>query len=440
MENKENEIPKWQKAMLEGTHFWDEVDEQPEEKDSVQKSEGVADAFEEPKDKDTAKMSDEEYLDFIFGSESEEVLEEKDLPLTSEEESVCEDLNHEKKSEEKDSTYDSNNEALVSVVHPIKNEVLIEKNGSQLSPEEWMNLVFFDDVHESDYENEADLEESIEKKKVGKREKTVSKLKTSTESDGKDHATNTELVKFDMPAKKKAKKVKGYSKNGRRKRLRKTFQDVELTGWHEHRILEFLLNYCIRRKDNAEVARTLLNEFGSIENVLFADMDELTKIKGVGEQTAILLHFVAMLHLNLLQEKNTSKLYVRSTEEAVKLFFPYFIGKKIEQCYLLCLDGEYNFLKIQCLGTGDLLSTTLDYRKALSTANNIKGVFFYLAHNHISSSIEPSQEDWQMTESIAGILDLANFYLKDHIIVSSEKKEYVSMRELSEKENRFIFW
>lgn len=57
----------------------------------------------------------------------------------------------------------------------------------------------------------------------------------------------------------------------------------------EHQLLELLLTYAIPRKDVNPIAHELINRYGTLAEVLKADITELSKIDGIGENAAILI-------------------------------------------------------------------------------------------------------------------------------------------------------
>ena len=80
--------------------------------------------------------------------------------------------------------------------------------------------------------------------------------------------------------------------SGHRQRMRQRFLLSDFDGFAEHEILEVLLYYAIPRIDTNEIAHRLLHHFGSLSAVFDADPQELVKVKGVSEHTAVLLKMI----------------------------------------------------------------------------------------------------------------------------------------------------
>lgn len=75
--------------------------------------------------------------------------------------------------------------------------------------------------------------------------------------------------------------------SGHRQRMRQRFLSTGFDTFAEHEILEVLLYYAIPRIDTNEIAHRLLQHFGSLSAVFDADPQELIKVKGVSENTAV---------------------------------------------------------------------------------------------------------------------------------------------------------
>ena len=58
--------------------------------------------------------------------------------------------------------------------------------------------------------------------------------------------------------------------DGHRQRLKKRFLEEGLDNFTDIQVLELLLFYCIPRQDTNPIAHTLLNHFGSLENIINA--------------------------------------------------------------------------------------------------------------------------------------------------------------------------
>ena len=91
---------------------------------------------------------------------------------------------------------------------------------------------------------------------------------------------------------------------GHRERLRNKFV-IGKQAFQEHELLELLLSYAIPRKDTNALAHKLINTFGSLNAVLDKDVEILSTVDGVGQNTATLLSLVG--YINSLGDKKNKK-------------------------------------------------------------------------------------------------------------------------------------
>ena len=104
--------------------------------------------------------------------------------------------------------------------------------------------------------------------------------------------------------------------SGHRQRVKTEFLARGVEGWSDHRILELLLFYAIPQGDVNELAHRLVDNFGSLAGVLDASAEELKKVPGVGEHTAVLLKLVPALGGRYQEQRGAPGQIIHSPEEA----------------------------------------------------------------------------------------------------------------------------
>lgn len=85
------------------------------------------------------------------------------------------------------------------------------------------------------------------------------------------------------------------STTGHRERLRARFLAGDASAMTDAALLELLLTYSIPRRDVRPLAESLLGKFGSAEAVLSAAAEDLLKVPGIKDTSAILLKLVKVL-------------------------------------------------------------------------------------------------------------------------------------------------
>jgi len=202
-----------------------------------------------------------------------------------------------------------------------------------------------------------------------------------------------------------------------RKRVRAHFLADGLSNFPPHNVLELLLFYSISRQDTNEIAHRLIDRFGSLKGVLEAPFEELCKVDGIGENSAVLITFVFQLAKRYSSEQS-NKLSFDSTLEFRSFVAAQFIGCKNEVAYLICLNNAGQMLKCCPVSLGTKNVVNLDNRTLLETAFLHNATSVVLAHNHPNGLAAPSFNDIQRTESAVKLFHQVNVKVLDHLIVA----------------------
>ena len=212
---------------------------------------------------------------------------------------------------------------------------------------------------------------------------------------------------------------------GHRERLKQRFLEEGLDNFTEIQVLELLLFYAIPRSDTNPLAHALLEHFGSLAQVLEADVEELKKVPGIGDHAATLLALVIDL-CRYYQVTCAQQMEILTTlDECGKYLVPRFFGRTRETVFLLCLDAKCKVLCCKEIGEGSVNTAAISVRKVVETALSANATTVILAHNHPSGIAVPSNEDVQTTQRIAAALSAVEIHLADHIVVA--EGDYVSM-------------
>lgn len=213
--------------------------------------------------------------------------------------------------------------------------------------------------------------------------------------------------------------------SGHRSRLKARFREQGLDGFTDIQVLELLLFYCIPQKDTNPLAHDLLRRFGSLHQVLDASVEELMKVPGIGEHTALFLHMITEISRFYQVDRATKTEVLPTLELCAQYMLPFFFGRRFETVFLLCLDAKCKVLCCRELGEGSVNAAGISVRKVVETALSAGASSVVLAHNHPSGVAIPSEEDIQTTQRITSALRAVDITLADHLIVADE--DYVSM-------------
>ncbi|MBO7520519.1 MAG: hypothetical protein J6T73_07060 [Clostridia bacterium] len=208
-------------------------------------------------------------------------------------------------------------------------------------------------------------------------------------------------------------------------------KEIMRNGFDEHtpphKILEFLLFYCISRKDTNPLAHTLINRFGSLPGVLDAPLEELAAVKGMGEHSALLLKSILPIARIYYNQKTNETPTFTGLDDIGKYAARQYMGVDVERAGIMALDGKGKLLGFDFLAEGDISSVGLSVRDVMAKLIKYNASAAVLVHNHPSGVALPSYNDGIITEKLSTALASSGIYLIDHIIIGSG--DFVSMAQ-----------
>lgn len=212
---------------------------------------------------------------------------------------------------------------------------------------------------------------------------------------------------------------------GHRERMKERFVRQGLDGFTDVQALELLLFYAIPRSDTNPIAHALLERFGSLSRVLEAEPEELKRVPGISDHTAVLLKLPVELGRSYLVDCSRRVKCLTTLDACGAYLVPYFFGRTRETVFLLCMDAKCKVLCCREVGQGSINSASVSVRKIVETALYAGATTVVLAHNHPSGVALPSNEDVQTTRRVAAALAMVEIHLADHMVVADG--DYVSM-------------
>lgn len=213
---------------------------------------------------------------------------------------------------------------------------------------------------------------------------------------------------------------------GHRQRVIKKFMEHGLDSFAEHEVLELILFFAIPRADTNALAHRLVDEFGSIQNVLDASCEDLIEIKGIGNNAATLISLFRSVseYKNKLFKKNV---VLHDSSDYGAYCLDYFADHVDESAIILALDSNHRLKKVSVISTGTFSETAFYAEKIMKTALTVRAPLIVIAHNHPGGKLTPSTADKILTRQLYDLMDAVHIKLVDHIICN--EKHFTSLRE-----------
>ncbi len=223
-----------------------------------------------------------------------------------------------------------------------------------------------------------------------------------------------------------------------RQRVRKEFLE---NGFSDvtppHKILELLLFYSIPRRDTNEIAHALLNRFGSLTGVLEAGTKDLMTVKDVGESSAVLLKLMLPLFSRYRGEGIQKGITFKTMNDICDYIKAKYIGFTKEIFAVTSFNIRGEIVAFDTLNSGDISFVGLSTRSLIEKVLERNAAAVVISHNHPQGHAIPSPEDEEMTKRISALLSTMSIRLLDHIIVSNEDNDCVSMAQTAKYQSIF---
>lgn len=217
---------------------------------------------------------------------------------------------------------------------------------------------------------------------------------------------------------------------GHRQRVRQRYLSEGLENFEEHQVVELLLFYGIPRRDTNELAHRLLARYGSFANMVEAGADDLKKVKGISENTAVLISMIPQLARFYHKSKWKERPILKNALQAGEYIVDLFTGAKYESFYCVCLDAKNRVRHTLLLYEGTIDETRIYPRNLVEEVLRCQAHQVILAHNHPGGDPKPSRADMQTTVSICESLAAVSIQVLDHIIVGGKGYFSFAMQNL----------
>lgn len=223
-----------------------------------------------------------------------------------------------------------------------------------------------------------------------------------------------------MEMKKPEQDSKKHLHKGHRARVREEFRQNGLEHFPDHKMLELLLFYVIPREDTNPIGHRLLERFDSLSGAFDAPMELLTKVEGVGQETATLIKLIPALCQAYLDDKVDHIHRLHGYKEAKEYVRYKFLGKDQEMILLVCMAANGKIMLCDWMAQGTSQQVLLQPAEIARIALRSGAVKVLLAHNHPDGFCNPSSQDLRTTSILFEELHRIGVELTDHIIVAPD--------------------
>ncbi|MCP3671880.1 MAG: JAB domain-containing protein [Gammaproteobacteria bacterium] len=193
-------------------------------------------------------------------------------------------------------------------------------------------------------------------------------------------------------------------------------------------LLAIFLRTGIKGMTAVDLARNLLEQHGSLRELLAADRSEFCGNLGLGPAKYALLQAVLEMGKRHLWETLTRSDTLASPADTKNYLTAQLRGQRNEVFACLFLDNKNRVIEYEELFFGTINGASVHPRQIIQRALSHNAASLILAHNHPSGVAEPSQADRQITQRIREALSLLDIQLLDHLVIGDG--DIVSLAEM----------
>ncbi len=208
--------------------------------------------------------------------------------------------------------------------------------------------------------------------------------------------------------------------HGHRGRLREKFRTKGADALADYELLELILFRSIPRRDIKPLAKQLLNDFGSLAEILGATPSRLSSVNGLGESVVSDLKLIHAAANTMNAEKIRDRTLLGSWSSVLDYCRTTMAFSEIEQFRILFLDKKNFLITDEVQQTGTVDHTPVYPREVAKRALELSSSAILLVHNHPSGDPTPSTADIEMTKTIINTLEPLGVAVHDHIIIARD--------------------
>lgn len=200
-----------------------------------------------------------------------------------------------------------------------------------------------------------------------------------------------------------------------------------LDGLADAELLALVLRTGQGATDAVALGSALLEEYGSVQALLAADVRRLARSPGLGPAKAAALKAVMGLAERYLEQPLRAAVVFGGSED-VRRYLCQRLGAASREVFaVLMLDSQHRLIEYRELFQGTLDAAVVHPREVLRAVIDVNAAAVIFAHNHPSGIAEPSRADLALTERLKSVLALVDVRVLDHIVVA--RRIVVSMAE-----------
>jgi DNA repair protein RadC len=183
-----------------------------------------------------------------------------------------------------------------------------------------------------------------------------------------------------------------------------------------------------------DIGKQVVGQYGSLQALAQASLDELQAIKGIGPNKAATLAAAFALAKRMADEMRNETSALDTPEAVANLMREESRLRGVETFQVVLLNTRRKLIRVERVSTGTLDTLLVHPREVFKSAIAANASAVVLVHNHPSGDPTPSEADIKVTRDLIRAGQLLKIEVLDHVILGQvtqqRARDYVSLREL----------
>lgn len=197
---------------------------------------------------------------------------------------------------------------------------------------------------------------------------------------------------------------------------RERAMEVGVSNLADYELLAIILETGSKENDVLDLAKQMLIEEGSLQNIAFLTINELKKYPGIGNAKAVSI--LSALELGKRANYDISPSQKIKNLKDIYDYANNLIGHEKQEILLaIFLDCTSKIIGKRIVSMGTLNSTAFHPRDVIKWALKYSAFALVVVHNHPSGESLPSQDDIDGTNGLISGCEAVDLQFIDHLII-----------------------
>jgi DNA repair protein RadC len=194
-------------------------------------------------------------------------------------------------------------------------------------------------------------------------------------------------------------------------------------------LLAIQLRTGVKGNSAIDLARKMLDKFGTFRNMSHSDIRDWKEFKGLGPAKIAQIKAALEIGRRFREDEVVSvKQKIATAGDVVNIIMPQMRDLKTEVFKVVYLNSNNRIIEISDAATGTVNQAMPIVREIIHAALQKFAAAIICVHNHPSTNITPSPEDKKFTGELSAAGKLMGIKVLDHIIIGDGK--YFSFEDL----------